>query len=171
MLAIQLIAILLAGVLDRIRGDAWHFFGKRIVDKLFLGYCMAVVAGFAADPIITPLITVAMMIGMSWGWGAPMGAALSGQPIAQNELEWWQFGPLTTNAWAAVSFRGAMWGAPVALGGFLAPALIWFVPAYAIAFPLSILIAKRAPFGDSWATSELLRGWIAALLIFATTLI
>ena len=37
------------------------------------------------------------------------------------------------------------WGDPVALVGILAPSLVWFIPAYAAAFPLSILISKRVP--------------------------
>lgn len=169
MLTLQIIAIALAGILDRIRGDAWHFFGARFLDKAALGYCMAVVAGFPADMLITPLIVLAMTIGMSWGWGAPMGAALTNTPMDKTKLEWWQVGPLKTNTWLALTFRGALWGAPVALVGILAPSLVWFVPAYAVAFPLSIVVANKLEKG--WGDVEYIRGWMAALLVFTSTFV
>lgn len=171
MIALQLLAVILAGVLDRIRGDAWHFLNQRMVDKAVYGYCMATVAGYALDPIIAPLITITMMIGMSWGWGSPLGAALNNHHMNPTEAEWWQVGPLKTSPWLALAFRGAMWGAPVALVGLLAPSLIWFIPAYAIAFPLSAFIASRLPINDAWAASELIRGWAAASIVLAGSLL
>lgn len=171
MLTLQLIAVALSGFLDRIRGDAWHLFGHRIVDKLALGYCMSVVAGFPADALITPLIVVTMMIGMSWGWGEPMGAAITNRPMIKEKLEWWQVGPLATNTWLALTARGVLWGAPVAAIGVLAPSLVWFLPAYTVAFPLSIVVAKRIDQNTAWEKAEYIRGWMAASLVFLATLL
>lgn len=75
---IELLAFALSGPLDRLRGDAKHLLGNRVFDKIALGWCMAAIAGYAASPIDALLIMVAMIAGMSPGWGAPMGAALGG---------------------------------------------------------------------------------------------
>lgn len=172
MLLFQLIAVVLSGFLDRVRGDAWHLLGYRTVDKLALGYCMSVVAGFPFDLLVTPLIVAAMMVGMSWGWGEPMGAAIVGRDMKPEKLEWWQVSVLKTNVWAALAARGALWGLPVGMvGAFVAPSLMWFVPIYTLAFPLSVVIGKKFGVDKAWEYSEYTRGWVAASLVFLSTLL
>lgn len=164
----EVIALALSGPLDRLRGDRRHLLGLRIVDKLALGYCMAAVAGYAGAPLSAAAITLAMVLGMSPGWGTPMGTALGGhKTMPQNDLEWWQRGPLARNVPAALVFRGVMWGAPVAA---LAPVigdslLLWFLPAYAVAFPVSIYAVRNLDLKDTWAAAEVVRGYMVAVIV------
>lgn len=165
---IELIAFALSGALDRLRGDARHLLGRRIFDKIALGWCMAALAGYSLLSIEAVLIVVAMIAGMSPGWGTPMGAALGGRSsMPQNDIEWWQRGILSRSVPLALVARGVMWGAPVAA---LAPivgdlALLWFLPAYAVAMPASIYVVRGLDVRDTWAAAEWVRGYMAAAIV------
>lgn len=65
----KLVALALSGPLDRLRGDARHILGARILDKIALGVCMAVLAGYPHPTLWAALIVAAMIAGMSPGWG------------------------------------------------------------------------------------------------------
>lgn len=157
--------IFLLAVADRMRGDAiriWYFESNhRIPAYLFLGWAFAALSGHVSDWLTIPII-LAMTTGASPGLSQPMGALLNGGTDSGTP-EWWQVGILKTHALLACTVRGAMWGSPLALLGVFDPKLIWALPAYAVAFPGSILISRRYFKGD-WEKAEFLRGGLAAAL-------
>lgn len=167
LLFFQLVAVFAASFFDRLRGRAKHILGQRALDKLALGYTMAVVAGYPADLRITPAIMLCMAIGMSFGWGEPVGAAIENRPMSKYMLEWWQRSILKESVEAALTFRGFMWGFPVGLIGFIIndPVLVAFIPAYMISFPAAVYLGKLSK--DPWGAQEYIRGALTALLVLA----
>lgn len=164
----ELVALAISGPLDRLRGDARHILGARILDKIALGVCMAVLAGYPHPTLWAALIVAAMIAGMSPGWGAPMGAALGGRSsMPQDDLEWWQVGVLARSVPLALVARGAIWGAPVAALAPIVgdPVLLWFLPAYAVAMPASIYVVRGLEVRDTWAAAEWVRGYMAAAIV------
>lgn len=164
---IEPLLVVMAGVMDRVRGDAFHFF-NRAVDKLVYGW---VVAALFLHPFdwLTPAIVLAFVLGSSPGWGDTMGAILERRPLNPEMVardHFWQVGPLKQNVWAAACVRGALWGAPVALLGYFDPALLWAVPVYIIAYVGSLVLSRELLRG-SWEHAETLRGILAGLLIWA----
>ena len=154
-----LFLIFLAGVLDRIRGTEFHILGFRAIDKLVYGWIIGLLMGVTGWPLVP--FAALFAIGVSIGFGEPIGMALEGKPLDPSNREWWQ---IVDNAWLALAFRGALTGLPLTL-------LIWWIPAvwiiataFSVAFPLAVLIAKYLPF-DKWETQEYMRGWIGAGLI------
>lgn len=166
MIALQILMLLACGPLDRLRGHPVHIFKRRAVDKLAYGLALALVA-WPADPLAIPLLTIAMMLGMSPGWGEPMGAILAARPMQPEALEWWQKGPTAKDPWVALAVRGVIWGlpaVPVAVV-FQDWSLLGFIPAFAIAMPAA-MFAARLPFGrDKWGNVEFARGWIAGVIV------
>lgn len=169
-LVLQIAAALACGPLDRLRGHHAHLFGLRIADKIVYGLALAAVAA-PTDPIAFALVALAMIAGMSPGWGEPMGAILEGRDMRPGHLEWWQKGRAEKDPYVALALRGVIWGAPVI------PIAIWFkdwsllafVPAFAVATPAAML-AARLPFGrDKWGNVEYARGWIAAVILLAAS--
>lgn len=158
--------IVLAGLMDRVRGDQFHFF-RRVVDKLVYGWVIAALFGHPLD-WLTPAIAVAFALGASPGWGDSMGAILEGRDIkpGYDRGHFWQFGPLRRRKWPAAVVRGALWGLPVALLAYYDPLLIWAVPIMTIAYTASLAISARW-LGRSWEHAETLRGWIAGALTWA----
>lgn len=159
-----LLLIFLSGLLDRVRGDHFNFFSdwSRGPDMFAYGWVIAALMGHPMDWFTLPIIA-ALMLGMSPGWGEPVGAGLFGREMAQSNLEWWQVGPLKNSVPLALIARGAMWGAPCLL---LLPWLpnAWTpLLAYSIAFPVSIYLMRDTPV--SWEWAERVRGWMAAVII------
>ena len=167
---LQIASVFFASMLDRLRGDAKHLLGQRMLDKVALGYIMAIVAGYPFDPIITPSIVVAMVLGMSFGWGEPIGATLDGRAMNPAKLEWWQKGILARNKTAALAFRGAMWGIPIGIVGavFKDPVLMSFVPVYTVVFIAAVYLVKGKKM--AWEKMEYIRGALAAALVLAVYL-
>jgi hypothetical protein len=133
------------GALDRIRGssagvDMW----AALINAGLLAYLVA------GDWLTTTVILVTFVGGSSFGWGEPLGRALDGDPMRKEHLEWWQFGWLKRNPWAALTFRGAMW-----------------FPTMTIAMPLSTLAAKYLPGSTErrWQYAEAIRGALNATLV------
>lgn len=158
--------IFLAGLLDRVRGDHFNFFGNwsRGPDMAAYAWVIAALMGHPQD-WFTIAIIAALMLGMAPGWGEPMGATLFRRPIHQANLEWWQVGPLKRNHFLALTARGALWGVPaLALLPWLPSAWMPLV-AYAIAFPASIYLMRTLPIDAKWEWAERTRGWMAALII------
>jgi hypothetical protein len=100
-------------------------------------------------------------------------AALYGDKMSQTDQEWWQVGLLKTNAWLALTVRGLMWGAPIALLGYWDPSLYWMPLVFGIAMPLSVFITKHLDRfqseyveGDAWARMEYLRGLLIGTISF-----
>ena len=162
----ELLLVVLMGVLDRIRGG-WAPLKKvpGIVKTLAYGVCVALLLGIDTFEWLA-IAALLFATGESFGWGTPLATAL-GEP--RTDWERWQIGKLRENAWLALVVRGAMWGGPVALLTLVVPTAFYALPAYAIAMPLSPVILRASvkwqPCPEKWAQMELLRGWIAGLLI------
>ena len=169
-LTLQLLALALCGPLDRLRGHHAHLFGLRIADKLAYSLALALVAA-PADPVAMPFIMLAMMLGMSPGWGEPMGAILDGRAMRPEALEWWQKGPTVEDPRKALVVRGVLWGVPII------PVAIWFedwsllgmILAFAIAMPLAMHAARFEIGQDKWGNVEYARGWIAGAIVLLTS--
>ena len=166
---LELIAALACGPLDRLRGHPKHLFGKRIFDKLAYGAAASLAMGYV-EPGIVAMIAALLALGMSPGWGAPMGAILGGERMRIELLEWWQIGPMARNPWAAVAGRGVLWGAPlIPLAVYLdAWALLLAMPAMSIAFAVGMVLGPRLRFiepADAWGRCEWVRGWCAGALL------
>ncbi|MHB1176060.1 MAG: hypothetical protein ACYCZJ_13155 [Sulfuriferula sp.] len=157
--------IFLSAVADRVRGDRiriWYFDSNhRLPAYIFLGWTFAALSGHVLDWLTLPIM-LAIIAGASPGLSQPMGALLNGG-TDQGEPERWQVGMLKTNALLACIVRGVMWGLPVSLLAYFDHRLIWALPAYAIAFPGAILVARYLLKSD-WEKAEFLRGGIAASL-------
>ena len=162
--------IVLAGLLDRVRGDGFHFF-RRVVDKLLYGWIIAAIFQHPFD-WLTPAIAVAFAFGASPGWGDSMGAILEKREIYADydRNHFWQHGILRRNKWAAAVVRGALWGVPVALLGYFDPLLVWAIPVYTIAFVGSLVLAARLD-SKQWEHAETIRGIMAGALIWLATVI
>jgi hypothetical protein len=152
------------GLADRLRGSGWFTYCRQ-VGMVAMGIITAVMLhthGWIAAYVIT-----AVYIGAVSGWMNPLAAAFEKRPMNAN-YEWWQRGILRKSTFAALAFRGAMWGAlllPIHPGATLA---------YIIAFTASPYIARNFP--TSWDTLRYFGRWglmefgrgaaIAALLLF-----
>jgi hypothetical protein len=165
---ISVLLILICGILDRYRGDKKDIV-NRTFEKILYAATVAYLAGFAMDLQLLGFIA-GFAVGISFGWGAPMGAYLNDRTMF-GEMEWWQFGVFRKNALAALWLRGAIWAAcllPACIGaGIYSPVL-----AAALGFPLSCMIAKWCinngynRLGDrfgwqqksAWNTGEFIRG-------------
>ena len=123
---IELTALLM-GPLDRARGYPWKIPGFSMAWKCLYGYAMAIAFGHGWD-LATVLITAGMVIGMSFGWGSPLGAAITGQKMDFMDLERWQtFRLVQESPWWALAYRGAIWGACVNLAWPVAVLMAGFV--------------------------------------------
>ena len=159
--------VTLSGLMDRVRGDSFHFF-NRAVDKLVYGWVVAALFQHPLD-MLTPAIMLAFLLGSSPGWGDSMGAILEKRELNPELVargHFWQVGFLKRNKWAAAVARGALWGAPVAALGYFDPALYYAVPVYIVAYVGSLAFTMKFLKGD-WEHAESVRGLIAGLLIWA----
>lgn len=176
------LAVVLMGLADRLRGDTRHisdFLASpwdqklgRSLDKIFYGWLAAFILGFPFS-VETLYIIAGMFVGMTHGWGEPLGAALVGRPMDQNKLEWWQVGVLKKNTWLAVTARGVMWDVALIVGVSFAIGSLWLFPVYTIAFPAAILITNvmQRPEIGNWEHQEYIRGWLAGLLLVTSLFI
>ena len=164
-----MIEIVLMSYLDRLRGTGTRLFKGDA--RLLMGWCLAALMGHGFDMLTLPIIAL-FAIGEAPGWGTPM-AALYGDKMSQTDQEWWQVGLLKTNAWLALTVRGLMWGAPIALLGYWDPSLYWMPLVFGIAMPLSVFITKHLDRfqseyveGEAWARMEYLRGLLMGSISF-----
>jgi len=162
-----LLLILASALLDRLRGGllrGMNFWA------LLNGWVIATILGYGLSWWAAG-IAVLFAVGSMPGWGEPMGRALMATMTAPGPdpegYEWWQVGPLKRKSWLALTGRGAMWGACLLPLAYWIPQVAWVVPAYAIAFPLSVALTLPMPFDGwtRWRISEALRGGLAAALI------
>ena len=173
---VELIWPVLTGVTDRIRGNAWRMFGSipnnRTLEKLVYGYCIAGALGHHWDALTVPLMFLAA-VGMSPGWGEPLGAALSGREMRADNYERWQVFKITQkNVWAALFVRGCIAGGIILPMGYYDPSIGVVVLAYGLAFPVGTYLAKISPTvlwdnpftEDRWGLSELLRGVLTGVV-------
>ena len=169
---LELIAALACGPLDRLRGHPKHFFGKRIFDKLAYGLALACALGYYTNPAVLVSLTLLLALGMSPGWGAPMGAILGSTKMQPDDQEWWQVGPMATNPWLAVAGRGLLWGAPlIPVAIYLQEwALLAVSPVMALAFAVGMVLGPRLVFiepDDVWGRCEWVRGAVAGCGLFS----
>lgn len=162
----ELLLVVLMGLLDRVRGG-WAPLKKvpGLVKAQLYGACVALLLGIDTFWMVAAAALL-FAIGETFGWGTPLATAL-GEP--RTDWERWQIGKLRENVWLALVVRGAMWGAPVALLTFFEPTAIYALPAFAIAMPLAPAILRASvkwkPCPEKWAQMELIRGWVAGLII------
>lgn len=161
-----LLAILL-GPLDAARGGQWRNFDAQLATAI---YGIAVAIMLTGDPLGIAILTLAFMVGESTGWGCPLGWALSGQDDGCRR-EWWQVGPLRSRPWLALAVRGVLWGAPVALAGWLLgiPVALW-MPAILAAAMVAAPALVRASVGwrdakHLWGAQEWVRGWLVGAML------
>jgi len=163
----------MSAVADRIRGDAFQPWkleaNHRLGAYIMLGWTFAALTGHAWDMLTFP-IAIMLVAGASSGLSEPIGAYLTNRKMDINQLEWWQFGWLKSNPLLAIAFRGAMWGLPVSVLMHFDHSLIWVLPAYTIAMPLSAMLSRRFLKSD-WAHMEFLRGGLAGAIFVSFTLL
>lgn len=152
--------------MDRVRGDAFHFF-NRFIDKLLYGWVLAALFLHEWDWLTFP-IALGFALGSSPGWGDSWGAILEKRTISTTYTRehWWQFGPLKTNKWLAGTTRGLLWGAPVSALGYFDPTLYWAAPMYAVAYVGAAVLASLPPINGNWAHGETMRGVLVGLLAY-----
>lgn len=152
-----------------------------------IGVCSAVLTGHYWDWQFA-VITAAVWIGFTTGFGHPLGTILGGLP--NKRYEWWQRGALRTNPWLALFVRGAMVGGSVFIIFLLITVVTWLVSlftpcavlvpdyfaalkitiAFAIAFPMAPFIVTKGfqKSGDpAWAEQEYWRNGIAGLILWS----
>jgi hypothetical protein len=162
MLTIKVLAALLCGYFDLQRGKDLDSF-PRFMFKLMYSLTAALVClSFSSSVVVWVAFAALFFVGMSPGWGTPLGSMLYGHAMHKDGLEWWQRGKLfETNAVAACSLRGFIWGAPCALLAF------WDIAALSalvmtVTFPLSIYLTVQLErvmrLDNSWQTRELIGG-------------
>lgn len=156
------------GIMDHSRGTDNKI--PKLIDMAIYGWLAAALLGRSFDAL-TICITLLFMLGMSFAWGEPLGSALDDKPMRPDHTEWWQVGPLKTNAWLALIARGALWGVCLLPLLHWEPRVVTVIPAYAIAVPGAIVITRFVK-GD-WMTQEYIRGWLGGTLIwlFGSTLL
>lgn len=156
----------LAAILDYLRGKDKH----RAVYKFFYGLVVCLVAGVTGWVLIPGAILFGL--GISIGWGKPLGDGLRGQSIPTKEhYERWQIGPLRKSVHLALAARGILTGLPLILITYFHH-WVWLkvALAFAVAFPLAVYLAyqiavfRRKHVGD-WNHQEILRGFIAVSLL------
>jgi hypothetical protein len=152
------IAVLTFPFLDRARGYPWNVRGLSMLWKVLYGYAMAVALGHFSGEA-TLLITVGMVVGMSFKWSKHVGGA-----ILQPDDE--------SHQWGLVR-RGAVWGACVLLTAVhFEPRVSWLPLIYAAAMPLAVYTAHwtGARGDDAWARQEWLRGLLVGVAVLAVLL-
>lgn len=151
----SILATLLLGLSDRIRGSGWFKY-HHLVGQIAMGIVVAAML-HVFDPLAMAYVVAAVALGGAPGWGNPLGAAYDGRPMEQNHYEWWQVGILRRSAIAALAVRGFMWG--VGLLPISVPATI----AFTVAFVAAPYLARWMKL--SWAWMEFTRGALVAFLI------
>ncbi len=162
MIAFDVLAVLLCGFFDRMRGDPRHII-NRTVEKLLYGLTAAwLTVGF--DIYMTGVAFAALFaIGSSPGWGEPLHSALYNKNMRQDHLEKWQFGCMKDNIPISLAFRGFLWALPcIALIAWDVRALevLFMCPAFVASVYLVKWLDEKHGFEDIWAVNEIVRGLI-----------
>lgn len=166
MIAALILAFLVAGLADRIRGDVFDFLPWSKAGDCAV-YGLAVAVCLEPSPWWTyPAFIGLWIAGASFGWGEPMGAALEGRSMDQGRLEWWQFGLFARNAWAALALRGALWGACIVPLAYFDRRFL-FALAMTGVMPLAVWVGKRTAPQQGWVVQEYVRGWMIAAVALA----
>lgn len=177
---IELFLILVGGLIDRVRGSGVVHFGiGKATDQLLYGWLFAILLGYPFS-LETIFLTLAFVLGVSFGWANPTGGALrkdwdsmnpdNFEGARGNNYEWWQVGIMRRNPYVALTFRGFLWGLPIAIMGYLigVPIASIAIPIYMIAMPLAVFLAAHTPhwYGmNTWEAQEKYRGWISMAFV------
>lgn len=175
MLVVGVVAALLCGPLDRLRGHERHILGQRALDKLAYGAALALALG-VRDPLTGVVLAGLLVWSMSPGWGDSMGAIVERRPMDPARREWWMVGRARTDPHLALVCRGVVWG----LAGV--PVAIWqgdarylaLIPIYALAMPAAMVARRWAWWRferDAYGRCEWLRGWLAGFAALAVGLV
>ena len=159
-----LILILLAGLFDRMRGSGWFAY-SHAVGMACMGAIIAHLIGM--DGWYSVAFVAAFCAGASPGWGNPLGAAFDKRPMGPN-YEWWQVSLFKHSVLAALAFRGLIWTVPTLLLAPVHLGVLIFIPLAALAFPVSVYLARDIPGsrGTAWALMEFIRGLLMGLAAY-----
>ena len=156
----------LAAIFDYMRGQQKF----RGAFKALYGLVVSLVAGITGWWLA--LSSVLFAVGISIGWGGPVGDGLHGRSVPKpGNYEGWQLGYLRQNTWAALAFRGFLVCACMLPLAFIFPiAIIKIGISYIVAFPVAVYLAyhvakRRGEDVGNWKIQEILRGFIAVTLI------
>ncbi len=155
----MILGIFALGASDRVRGSGW-FWNSHFLGMIGMGAATGLLLGLHGVTLVYVIAAVA--IGAAPGWGNPLGAAFDNRPMGTN-YEWWQRGITRTNAFLALTTRGAMWGVlliPVSPGAACAYLISFVVAPY-----LARTLFPRNSIVDTWGIMEFCRGVLTGLLI------
>lgn len=160
MIAFDVLAVVLCGFLDRMRGDPRHII-NRTVEKLLYGLAAAWLTVGFNEIWIGVAFAALFAIGSSPGWGEVLHSALYDKKMRRDHLEKWQFGALRDEIPLALGFRGFLWALPcLALIAWDKSALeaLFMCPVFVGSVYLTRWMDKKHGFEDIWATNEIVRG-------------
>jgi len=163
------------GFADRFRGnggiftiDGVTYNTARIITLLLMGWSLSIIFGHYIDRDALN-ISLLVGLGLSVGWGMPLGSILMGITQRENLLrnpkytyEWWQFGVLKQNAYAALAFRGVLVGVPLAFYAPLYGGIVML--SYTISFPLAVKMVLMLKLKDGWGGQEIIRSILSGVI-------
>ena len=156
--------ILLAGLFDRMRGSGWFAYSHAIG---MAGMGAVIAALLELHGWNVAAFVAAFCAGASPGWGNPLGAAFDNRPMGK-DYEWWQVSLFKHSVLAALVFRGLIWTVPTLLLAPVHLGVLIFVPLAALAFPVSVYLARDIPGSrdTAWALMEFIRGLLMGLAAY-----
>lgn len=160
MIAFDVLAVVLCGFLDRMRGDPRHII-NRTVEKLLYGLAAAWLTVGFSEIWIGVAFAALFAVGASPGWGEVLHSALYEKRMRRNHLEKWQFGVLRDNIPAALAFRGLLWALPcLALIAWDKAAFeaLFMCPVFFASVYITKAMDKKRGFDDVWEINEIIRG-------------
>lgn len=170
--ALEILAVVLCGLLDRVRGAPKPKIPDVIEGALYAVPVYYLITG-TLDWLFVPF-AIAFWVGTVFGgWGHPINLALFGdlRYDKDSKPEWWQFGIFLSNPWAALALRGLMWGAPFIPLAYWLPEVLAVGFAFAVAMPLAVRLARfwrafKHTDAGLWAKQEYIRGWLVGLILW-----
>lgn len=156
--------IILSGLFDRMRGSGWFRY-SRGVGVLGMGATLAVLLHLNGGPFA--LFLAAFLAGAAPGWGNPLGACFDFRPMGAN-YEFWQIGILRRSVPLALVARGCIWTLPTLVVYPWTHGILIFAPLAALAFPLSVYLARDIPGsrGADWSALEFIRGTLMGMAAY-----
>lgn len=161
---------------DRIRGGWLSDHGIKIPSKLetlLHGWTIALCFGHGFD-MTGVWLAIALTFGEAFGWGHPLGWALSG--VETGEPESYEFGRIADNPWGSLTVRGLLWALPAAPVAWIYDPhiwhLFWIMPLTMVAAPWIAVQTKRVSerwFDGLWPAQEAYRGLLTGLLVVLVT--
>lgn len=157
---------------DRIRGGWLNDRGIDIPWKgetLLHAWTVALCFGHGFD-VAGLWLVVSITLGESFGWGHPLGWALSGVETGNREA--YEIGSIGDNPWLSLAVRGLLWALPAAPVAWLYDPniwhLTWIMPLTMIGAPWIAVQTKhmsRLWLTDLWSAQEVYRGFLTGMLV------